>query len=225
MIHSAQTKLASRLAQHSQDLDSSRQEKIEPAAHLDPGPDGYNIYGRMGHSLALTSVPLNTISILKRTSDNEISDESEMALTKARSLLARYRTAQLNQNPNNGCDDNGGAESARDEKLECPCAPVVCVSIVVSAFDEAITKLLKSGKNEAAAQAMSDLGDVMWHSGQSKSAGRWWRRVLSTVAGIQAPPSGWRKVLESSRSTLTEFGVWGCLLAALSAVKLARYVF
>ena len=142
-----------------------------------------------------------------------------MLLTKARSLLTRYQAAQLSQKHNNY--DNNVAESAEGD---CPCAPVTQLSMVISAFDEAIAKLLKLGKSEAAAQAMSELGDVMWHSGQSKAASRWWKGVLSTLAGIQAPPIGWRNVLQSSGSVLTELGMWGCLLAALNAVKLARYV-
>ena len=223
VIISAQFKLSNRLADHAQEMAASKKEKLQPAAHLDPGPDGYNIYGKMGHSLAITSVPLDIKTTLKRASDIRNSDEGEISLSKARSLLGRYCAAQLRQKTiNDGSHGNGDiADSAEYDLADCPATPVVQVSIVVSAFDKAVTTLLNSGKKEGAAQAMSELGDLLWHCGQHKSAGRWWKEVLTTVARIQAPPSGWRKVLEAE-SVLSEFGVWGCLQSALNAAKLAR---
>jgi hypothetical protein len=126
-------------------------------------------------------------------------------------------------------------DSAKTESLACPSIPLTQVSSVVSSYDEAISILLKSGQKELAAQAMSELGDVMWHSGHSKTAGRWWREVLSIVIGgtQQDLPGGsgegnWRKLIDSSDeergggSSLSRFGVWGCLLAAINATKLAR---
>ena len=221
VICSAQSKLAHRLAQHSEEMATSQEEKLQPAAHLDPGPDGYNVYGKMGHSLAITSVPLDTKAMLKRASNRQSRDENEIALSKARSLLAKYTAAQFSQKIRDG---RGGddADSADDELLACPSAPVVQVSIVVSAYDEAIAKLLDLGKRDGAAQAMSEMGDVMWHCGQIKASSHWWKEALATVTRIQAPPSGWRKALVQSESVLTEFGVWGCLLSAVNTAKLAR---
>ena len=213
MISSAQTKLANRLAQHNHELNHLPQEKIQPAAHLDPGPEGYNIYGKAGHSLAMTSVPLDNNETLNRLTDQRCS-ESEISLSKARSLLGRYCAGQVIQRPS--------SDDSANEKLDCPSAPVTHLSGVVSAYDEAITKLLKSERRELAAQAMSELGDVMWDSSHGKAATHWWREALSTITRIQDPLSGsWRKVLRSS-STLAELGVWGCLLAAINATKLAR---
>ena len=209
VICSAQDKLASRLAQHADVLAAAKREKLPPPAHLDPGPDGYNIYGKMGHSLALTSVPLDTKATLDRVSVNE---GSETVLNKARSLLARHIAAQMLQKVN----------KSSDESVECPIAPLMQVSVVISEYDTAISSLLKSGQREVAVQAMSELGDVLWHSGKSKLAGHWWKEALSSVVGIQDPSTGWRKGLPPAESMLSEFGVWGCLLAALNATKLAR---
>lgn len=171
------------------------------------------------------------------------SKEGERALNSARSMLSRYRAAQVDQKLKNDSAEAKGegskvhTDSAKIEPLACPSIPLIQVSSVVSSYDEAISKLLKSSQKELAAQAMSELGDVMWHSGHSKTAGRWWREVLSTVMGAtqQDLPGGggdgnWRKLIDSSEGggggdrggALSRFGVWGCLLAAVNATKLAR---
>ncbi len=48
----ARTNLSQRLTAH-KELDKTR---IHPAAHLDPGPEGYDIYHGVGHSLGLSLV-------------------------------------------------------------------------------------------------------------------------------------------------------------------------
>ena len=161
------------------------------------------------------------------------SNEGERALNSARSMLSRYCAAQVNQKLKND------SAEAKTESLACPSIPLTGVSSVVSAYDEAISKLLKSGQKELAAQAMSELGDVLWHSGHCKTAGHWWREVLSTVIGATQqdwPVPGasgegnWRKLIDLSEGegggdggeALSQFGVWGCLLAAINATKLAR---
>ena len=239
VIISAQSKLAVRLSQHQPHAKNNttsdptttaeRGRKIHPAAHLDPGPDGYNIYGKSGHSFALTSVPLDTKLSMDRLQDQS-SKEGERALNSARSMLSRYCAAQVDQKLKND------SAEAKTESLACPSVPLTGVSSVVSAYDEAISKLLKSGQKELVAQAMSELGDVLWHSGHSKTAGHWWREVLSTVIGATQqdwPVPGasgngnWRKLIEGEGvedggEALSRFGVWGCLLAAINATKLAR---
>ena len=245
VITSAQTKLATRLSQHSRQQphkkdsnnDDTRKDKLHPAAHLDPGPEGYNIYGKMGHSLALTAVPLDTRLTMDRLKGQGL-DEGERALSKARSMLSRYCATEMDQkhkNVNSAKEYPQQTQSDDSSKIECPSMPLTQVSSVVSAYDEAIIKLLKSGKKELTAQAMSELGDVAWHGGHGKTAGHWWREALSTVTGIQdvAPVNGsskdegWRKLVESIGGgvALTKFGVWGCLLAAINATKLARLAY
>ena len=155
-------------------------------------------------------------------------------------MLSRYCAAQVDQKHKNGslakeysplAAAHQNDDTVKSESLACPSVPLTQVSSVISAYDEAISKLLKSGKKELVAQAMSELGDMMWHSDHSKTAGHWWREVLETVTGKDNLTSaiggggdgGWRKLMESnSGEALSQFGVWGCLLAALSATKLAR---
>lgn len=245
MIISAQLKLAVRLSQRqphtknsSDNTTAECRDKLHPAAHLDPGPDGYNIYGKMGHSFALTSVPLDTKLSMERL-QGQGSNEGERALSRARSMLSRYCAAQIDQKLKNDSVAKGKQtwgskddDSVKTESFARPTVLLTQASSVVSFYDEAISKLLKSGQKELAAQAMNELGDVMWHGGHSKTAERWWKEVLSTVLGMQDPPGGrgeggWRKMIDSyegggGKEALSQFGVWGCLLAAINATKLAR---
>lgn len=89
MLTSSQTKLADRVSKHS---GAVTRDKLEPAAHLDPGPDGYNVYGRVGHALGLVSVPLDVDSSLKRLSqcDGSPMQECGKVLSHARRLLMSY---------------------------------------------------------------------------------------------------------------------------------------
>ena len=62
---------------------------LEPAAHLDPGPEGHNIYGGVGHSLALSSVPLDTQATLQRL-EGEGGKGGERTLLHCRRLMVAY---------------------------------------------------------------------------------------------------------------------------------------
>ena len=65
---------------------------LEPAAHLDPGPEGHNVYGKVGHALAMVSVSLDTPSTLQRLTSvgKERCSKAEQALLNARRLLTQY---------------------------------------------------------------------------------------------------------------------------------------
>ena len=61
---------------------------LEPAAHLDPGPEGHNIYGGVGHALTLVSVPLDMQATRQRLEGRDRG--TERSLSHCRQLLARY---------------------------------------------------------------------------------------------------------------------------------------
>lgn len=67
---------------------------VEPAAHLDPGPDGHDIYGSFGQALAKVSVPLDPQTVLDNLQiDRPTQDGATPTLHRCRKLLARYLTA------------------------------------------------------------------------------------------------------------------------------------
>ncbi len=82
VLSAAQTKLSQRLAAHKDDLKRTR---IHPAAHLDPGPDGYNLYGGVGHSLGLSLVPTADSNDCR-----QVHSGHGGKLRKARSLRSQY---------------------------------------------------------------------------------------------------------------------------------------
>lgn len=63
---------------------------IHPAAHLDPGPSGHDIYGRHGHALGLTAVGLDP-----KEAEGELNRRRAAPvnscdlLSRSRALLAR----------------------------------------------------------------------------------------------------------------------------------------
>ena len=158
IIISAQTKLTERTFKHKHTL---LREKVEPAAHLDPGPEGHNIYGKMGHALALVSVSLDTNTVLKRLNmqQREIgttNKDCNMMLSHARSLLVRYIAGLKMEGENI-------EECVRDGVL-----PRSQLAMVVSAYDKAIDKLVDCGDEGLSSQAMNELGDLFQHSGHLK---------------------------------------------------------
>ena len=66
---------------------------LEPAAHLDPGPEGHNVYGKTEHALTKVKVPLDIQDTLLRLSGGrnaEGSIQANLTLLHSRSLLTRY---------------------------------------------------------------------------------------------------------------------------------------
>ena len=68
---------------------------IEPAAHLDPGPRGHDVYGAVGHSLALSCVPMDPSLTRQRLGGRGTTGTAAVeALLTSRQLLARYLAAE-----------------------------------------------------------------------------------------------------------------------------------
>ena len=66
---------------------------VEPAAHLDPGPDGHDIYGQVGEALARVCVPLEPQTVLDNLQIGQpVQDGAMHMLQRCRNLLARYLT-------------------------------------------------------------------------------------------------------------------------------------
>ncbi len=91
---------------------------LEPAAHLDPGPGGHDVYGGVGHSLGLSSVPLDTLATLQRIKPRDTvegggfkpSREHEKTLVHCRRLLVRYLAGIA-------CHDDGKSRTSASSLL------------------------------------------------------------------------------------------------------------
>lgn len=76
---------------------SSSPSAVEPAAHLDPGPDGHDIYGPTGQALARVCVSLDPQTVLDNLQiEQSVKDGALHILKHCRSLLARYLSGSSN---------------------------------------------------------------------------------------------------------------------------------
>lgn len=67
---------------------------VEPAAHLDPGPDGHDIYGPFGQALARVCVSLDPQTVLDNLQiEQSTQDRAVQSLHHCRRQLARYLAA------------------------------------------------------------------------------------------------------------------------------------
>ena len=166
MLSSAQTRLADRIATH-KNTERLQSARLEPAAHLDPGPKGYDIYGGVGFSLSsVPKVYLDRGEVKKRVGlmcvkAGPDSDKltSQHVLVECRRLFKRYTaSAALGESPVHVYSD-GLAASALN-KAQLP--------LIVAAYNKAVRLFLGSNENDLAIQAMNELGDVMMLSGDTK---------------------------------------------------------
>ena len=66
---------------------------LDPAAHLDPGPEGHDVYGGVGYALALASVPLDTQATMSRLGvggSGIYSSSGERVLLLCRTMMIQY---------------------------------------------------------------------------------------------------------------------------------------
>lgn len=170
MLSSAQARLSTRVSSHKcpQPLPH---DKLEPAAHLDPGPKGYDIYGGVGFSLCLVpKAYLDKKEVSKRVGlmHAEIPDSdklmSQHVLVECRKLFQRYAASTILGEPLAHADTVDAVLMAPLEKARLP--------LVAAAYDKAIQLLQGANEKDLALQAMNELGDVMMLSGNTRY--EWW---------------------------------------------------
>lgn len=150
----------------------AQHDKLEPAAHLEPGPKGYDVYGTVGYSLHLVpDILLDRHEITKRVNlmQNEVEDLSELkcqqVLLECRKLLQRYSAGV-------GGFGLTGDTTVDEYPLEISADSAVVpaldrsrVSLVVGAYEKAVKVLEASGMKDLTVQAMNELGDVLMLAG------------------------------------------------------------
>lgn len=171
ILSSAQSNLSDRIATHNFSR-PIRHEKLEPAAHLDPGPKGYNVYGSVGFSLHLVSDDLlDKEDVLKRVDllYDKAGGRGEQAcqeiLMDCRRLLQRYCAGVKEIAVSGG----GIMEECLDK--ESPAVAGLCkpqVSVLVASYDKVLQLLQAAGKKDLTVQAMNELGDIMMLAGNVK---------------------------------------------------------
>lgn len=147
--------------------------RLEPAAHLDPGPKGYDIYGHVGYSLYLVpKLFLDKDEVTKRVEKlcNTVVDSDKLTsqhlLLECRRLFQRYSAGVCH------CSHDTSAtlrvHSANTETMALSVLEPDQLPLLVSTYEKAIQFLLTSKETDLALQAMNELGDVMMLSNNTR---------------------------------------------------------
>lgn len=153
---------------------SQEEVKLEPAAHLDPGPKGYNIYGTTGHSMHLvrkelldTKETARRLELLKNEAVEKKKDgqlQCQQLLVHCRQLLVRFKAGKLLPRYLNVIHP---MEAERGVSIGTDRTPYVTplgdahLPLVRTAYERAVQELLACEEKELAAQAANELGDIM----------------------------------------------------------------
>ena len=179
-MKSAQTKLLQRVSSHQQGHDT--RVKIDPAAHLDPGPAGHDVYGAVGHSLFRVPAVYLDKDLMKGQSftdkhvDRELAEGSEDAkgrhacqreLAYCRRLVQAYVAGVKRPGLVKGGEMLLDVTTGRGSGVAADVSELMKVHLhsVVAAYDSVIMKLHSFGERELKCQAMNELGDTLMLSG------------------------------------------------------------
>lgn len=193
LLSVARTKLSERLVAHKDSLERAR---IHPAAHLDPGPEGYDIYGGVGQSLAM--------SLVSTRAGRDENVGVRNGLERARSLRCLYLSQRASLNK--------VVEAYHDALDQCKDA-----DLLTQAMSELGDLLLSTNTRYSPQSHLATFHHTHAHSSQ------WWAESLCLLLGVRDPLTQWRQRC-SSTTLVTSLGLTGCLLAGQLAYKLARYV-
>ena len=172
VLHSAQSKLSQRILSHSH-TSPNRQDKIEPAAHLDPGPKGHDVYATVGHSLYLTPSALLDKELANHRielQEKELTPsklKSQQMLVQCRGLLQRC-IAGIVKSPDGSCEYHIDVKTHKKGKVVLPVLMRSQLSFVLTAYDQVIQQLDALQEKDLMIQAMNELGDVFHISGSTR---------------------------------------------------------
>ncbi|XP_032221437.2 cilia- and flagella-associated protein 54 isoform X1 [Nematostella vectensis] len=228
---------------------------IEPAVHIDP--EGHNVYSGSTDAMRLVSVPLDvgtSLQTLREALDTK--HHTARVLEHSRQLLLSYLAGQQDGR----AASRGGGVGIRRGSSRVGFVPAQVkpptdvppdlseetfdglddirsytlqpaqLAVVISSYDKTIEMLQFRQQRSLAAQAMHELGNIMFHSGNIRAAYKWWAEALDTILNTQDCLKTWRDIVsgEEHKQTgevlLQRCGIWGCLLAGVLAANIAQYI-
>ncbi|XP_071490299.1 cilia- and flagella-associated protein 54-like [Diadema antillarum] len=232
-------------------FDPTQMKPLDMGGRIDP--EGHDVYGGESDAFRVASVPLDVDHSLDGFRHAlEKSNYTARALQHSRKLLVLYLAAQQNA-PASGpsrqslhsrvgfseTDDNPQVPVPPDlrrsefkavTEVETAALPVSQLAVVVSSYDKTIEMLMARKQSGLAAQAMHELGNIQYHASNIKAAYKWWNDALDLILGTTDTLKTWRRLLSDqqakdvSSQLLDRCGMWGCLLGAMLAAKIAQYV-
>lgn len=89
------------------------------------------------------------------------------------------------------------------------------------------TEMLQAkNTSELAAQAMHEIGNLQYHTGNLRAAYKWWAEALDLVLGADDVLHTWRDLFKDSTDISAELlkrcGIWGCVLAGILSSNIAQ---
>ncbi|XP_041347318.1 cilia- and flagella-associated protein 54-like [Gigantopelta aegis] len=219
---------------------------IELGAQIDP--EGHNAHC-FAESQRLVSVPLDVLQSLetfRKALDQ--TNYTSRALRHARKLLVLYLAGQQNESdgllskqtskvdfvpmtaqpqrtipPDLSLDQFMSASDVQTTPI-----PRSQFGTVLGAYDRTIDLLLSKGQKGLASQALRELGNLCYHSGNLRGAFRYWSDSLDIVLNMTNCLKMWRSQLSDAADISSELmkrcGLWGCIHGGVLASNIAQYI-
>ena len=176
VIKLVQARLTSRVEREKKK--TTIEEKLDPAAHLDPGPKGYNVYGVVGHSLF--TVPAKyleedltqgrgMVNEQKRRSGGAVDCRAKCQkdLVHSRTFFQRYiagiKRPHLVKGECNLLDILEGSVCVK--KVGVSALSRAQLGSIMELYDKIVPELESCGLHELHCQAINELGDMYILSG------------------------------------------------------------
>ncbi|XP_069829922.1 cilia- and flagella-associated protein 54 isoform X2 [Dendropsophus ebraccatus] len=120
--------------------------------------------------------------------------------------------------------------------IESKAIPPSHLSIVIASYDKTIEILHAQRQQGLKAQALHELGNLHLYAGNKRAAFKCWCQALDETLNMSDALNSWQELDSSpdsisngrskdySEKFLSRAGIWGCLLAAVIAAKMSRYI-
>ncbi|PFX16137.1 Uncharacterized protein C12orf55-like [Stylophora pistillata] len=224
---------------------------IEPAVHIDP--EGHDVYSGSLDALRLVSVPLDVNKSLQALHQAlELKHHTARSLDHSRQLLLCYLAGQQEGRSSTRVQRGSSRVGFKPRQVKPPTdVPLDLtketfdavedvqtfplqpsqLAVVIASYDKTIEMLQFRKQKSLAAQAMHELGNIMFHSGNIRAAYKWWAESLDTILNTVDSLKTWRDLTSSSdtllkpgAALLQRCGLWGCLLGGVLASNIAQYI-
>ncbi|XP_073507675.1 cilia- and flagella-associated protein 54 isoform X2 [Phyllobates terribilis] len=120
--------------------------------------------------------------------------------------------------------------------IESKAIPPSHLSLVIASYDKTIEILHSDRQQGLKAQALHELGNLHMYAGNKRAAFKCWCQALDEMLNMSDALNSWQEPDSSpdgisnarskdySEKFLSRAGIWGCLLAAVIAAKMSRYI-
>ncbi|XP_022098854.1 cilia- and flagella-associated protein 54-like [Acanthaster planci] len=233
------------------ELDPTDLKAIDMGGRIDP--EGHDVYGGASDAGKLVCVPLDvgdSLTVFQQALS--ASNYTARALQHSRKLLVLYLATQQNAAPvpsHHSIHSRVGFSETDDQpqmtvppdlaqakfktmaEVQTSALPKSQLGVVLTSYDKTIEMLLARKQLGLAAQAMHELGNLHYHAANIRAAFKWWSESLDLIMNTTDTLHSWRQLLTGQRSQheissqlLDRCGMWGCLLGAVLASKIAQYI-